>query len=46
MYKRNKITNTEVTLVWDTVYCASCMQQYIRPTDTQEPCPYCEAVGR
>ncbi len=43
---RKPATNTVDTLVWDTVVCASCVQQYIRPQYANDPCPYCVAVGR
>lgn len=45
MWKRSKVTNTEVTLVWDTVVCTLCHQQYIRPEYASDPCPYCVRVG-
>lgn len=41
---RGKATNTVDTLVWDSVYCARCRLTYIRPTDNDEPCPYCHGM--
>lgn len=46
MYWRNKPTSIVDTIVWDTVVCALCEQQYIRPQYASDPCPYCAAVGR
>lgn len=42
---RKPVTNLVDTLVWDTVVCRLCEQQYIRPTDHNDPCPYCKEMG-
>jgi hypothetical protein len=43
---RKPATSLVDTLVWDTVVCRYCDQQYIVPADHTDPCPYCAAVGR
>lgn len=46
MWWRSPITDHDDTLVWDTVVCTLCHQQYIRPQYASDPCPYCAKVGR
>lgn len=43
---RSRATSVVATLVWDTVVCTHCEQQYIRPESASDPCPYCVAVGK